>query len=106
MSMLAMIRERMRSGVERLRWYASIIGERLKAEISLISLLREAEDMNIMREEAARSIGHRVFELRESGGNVYEDAHVAAALEDMEALETQIEELREGANLLGEVGEE
>ena len=106
MSMLAVIRERLRSGIERLRWYASVVGERLRAEISLISLLREAEDLNLMREEAARSIGHRVFDLRESGRNVYEDPDVAAALEDMEALEGQIEELREGASLLGEVEEE
>ena len=102
--MLNVIRDRIRQGIEKLRWYAELIGQRVKAESALIGLLGQAHDLEARRDEAACRIGYRLLELWEQEGvNPYEDQQVAEALSEIRDLDEEIGGLREQASLVGEV---
>ncbi|MCK4911956.1 MAG: hypothetical protein KAR83_09950 [Thermodesulfovibrionales bacterium] len=102
--MLVMIRQRLRQGMEKLRWYAELIGQRVKAESALIGLLGQAHDLEGRRDEAASRIGYRLLELWEAEGvNPYEDPQVAEALTEIRDLDEEIAGLKEQASLVSEV---
>ncbi len=102
--MLNVIRDRLRRGIEKLRWYAELIGERFKAESAVIKLLGESYDLERRRDEAAQSIGYRMLELWDDKGvNVFEDPQVAEALSEVRDLDEEISGLREQASLVSEV---
>ena len=102
--MIALIRERLRQGIEKLRWYAELIGERVKAESVLISLLGDAYDLERRRDEAASRVGYRLLELwDEDSVNVFEDPQVAEALSEVRDLDEEISGLKEQASLASEV---
>ena len=102
--MLNVIRDRLRQGIEKLRWYAELIGERMKAEGALIRLLGQAHDLEMRRDEAAQRAGYRLLELWDDKGvNVFEDPQVAEALSEVRDLDEEISGLREQASLVSEV---
>lgn len=102
--MIAMIRQRLRQGIEKLRWYGELIGERLRAESALITLLGQAHDLEGRRDKAAQSAGYRLLELwDEDGVNVFKDPQVAEALSEVRDLDEEISGLKEQASLVSEV---
>ena len=104
--MINVIRERLRAGLEKLRWYAELIGERIRAESAIIRLLGEAYDLDRMRDDAARRAGYRLLELwDEEGINVFEDHHVAEALSEAKLLDDEINGLKDQASLVNEISE-
>ncbi len=105
--MLNVIRDRARRGLEKLRWYAKLIVERIRAESALIRLLGHAHDLERSRDEAAQSAGYRLLELWDDKGvNVFEDPQVAEALSEVRLLDEEISGLREQASLVSEVESE
>ena len=104
---LAGIRESLKRGMNSFRWYARIIGERMRAEAALISLLKQAEDLKEHRDQAALGLAYRIFELRDEAAatNVFEDQEVAERMDEIEELETEMAELKEQASLVVEVEE-
>ncbi len=104
--MINVIRERLRAGLEKLRWLAVLIGERIRAESALIRLLGEAYALDRRRDDAAQRVGYRLLELwDEEGINVFEDPQVAEALSEARDLDDEINGLKEQASLVSEVEE-
>lgn len=104
--MLNVIRDRIRQAIGKLRWYALLIGQRVKAESVLISLLGQAHDLEGRKDEAASRVGYRLLELwGEEGVNPYEDQQVAEALTEIQDLDEEIGGLKEQASLASEVEE-
>lgn len=101
--MLYKIKKSIEEGWSRLRWFASIVSERLKVEIAVIRLLRESADMEKKREELVGDIGERVFELRASSDmNIYEDSKVTAALKELETLDGELGQLKSRVSAIGQ----
>jgi hypothetical protein len=104
--MVLRIRESMQKGMETLRWYASVVNERLKVEVAVIQLLRKSEVLEKKRRQKARLIGERVFELRKSGdADLRADGTIMAALKELEALDQEITEMKRKASQIGETEE-
>ncbi len=104
--MINVIRERLRTGLEKLRWFAELIGQRIRAESALIRLLGEAYDLDRRRDDAAQRAGYRLLELwDEEAINVFEDPQVAEALSEAKLLDDEINGLKDQASLVSEVEE-
>lgn len=102
--MFAMVQERLREGIEKLRWYAELIGQRFRAEVALIRLMGHAHELEQRRDEAAARAGYRLLTLWDKEGvNVFEDPEVADALTEVRELEEEIDGLKEQASLVSEV---
>ncbi len=62
---IAKISASLRRGFSNFRWYARVIGQRMRAEASLIQMLRQAEDLKEVRDLAARTLSYRLLEIRD-----------------------------------------
>jgi hypothetical protein len=100
--MLAKVKNSFAEGLVTLRWFASVLGERLKAEAAVIRLLWESHAVERKRDELMRRLGERVFELRKvEGVNIYQDRKSIETLKEVEGLESEIKGLRKRASELG-----
>ena len=102
--MLYKIKKSLEDGWDKLKWFSSILSERIKVEIAVIKLLRESAGLEKDRDRLIRDIGERVFDLRASKDiSIYKDPKVASALKELEAVDDKLVELKSQATEIGEV---
>jgi hypothetical protein len=92
------------SGVERVRWFATFVNARARAELAVFRLMADAGKLERERDRHEREIGARVFELRDRGEiNVFRDASVSAAMKEIERINQELLTLKEqAAGMTGE----
>lgn len=92
------------SGIERIKWFSSILSERMKIEFSVIKLVSDRDKKEKDRAEKMRLIGERVFELREQQDkNVLKDKVIASAISEIEKLDSEIEDINKKASEISKV---
>lgn len=90
------------AGLDKLKWLASLMNERLKVELAVIKLLSRSRDLERDRDALLNSIGERVFELRgRVDANVLDDTKVRKALTELEKLDTEIKGLKGKVSEIG-----
>ncbi|MCL5023819.1 MAG: hypothetical protein M1497_10720 [Nitrospirae bacterium] len=93
------VKENFDSGVDKVRWFSSLLNERMKVEISVFSLLYKSAEMEKKKAEMMRTIGERVFALRgEPEKTVLRDPVIIETLGELEKLNAEIEEIRKKAS--------
>jgi acetate kinase len=92
------------SGIERIKWFSSILSERMKIEFSVIKLVSDRDKKEKDRAEKLRLIGERVFELKEQHEkNVLKDKAITTAISEIEKLNSEIEDLKKKASEVSKV---
>ena len=92
------------SGIERIKWFSSILSERMKIEFSVIKLVSDRDKKEKDRAEKMRLIGERVFELREQHDkNVLKDKVITSAISEIEKLNSEIEDINEKVSEISKV---
>lgn len=91
--MIEQVRRNFSSGVEKIRWYSELLGERIKVEMAVIKLMGKAEKLKKERDKLARSIGERIFELRAELPDTCKDEFIKNILVDMEMVNEELGEL-------------
>ena len=102
--MFKRLRENFGKGTSNLKWFASVLSERLKIELAVIRLLYQSDDMEKSREELLKTIGRRVYDLRGTADkNILKDKTVMEALHEIEKIEKNIDELRQKVSEMSNV---
>ncbi|MDP2278586.1 MAG: hypothetical protein Q8K51_10230, partial [Nitrospirota bacterium] len=92
------------SGIERIKWFSSILSERMKIEFSVIKLVSDRDKKEKERAEKMRLIGERVFEVKEQQDkNVLKDKVIAGSIGEIEKLDSEIEDLNKKASEISKV---
>lgn len=92
------IKDNFDSGVDKVRWFSSLLNERVKVELSLFNLLYQSAEMEKRKAALAKTVGERVFELRNtSEKHILRDPVIIEALTNIERLDSEIEDLRKKA---------
>ncbi|MDI6744592.1 MAG: hypothetical protein QMD07_04350 [Thermodesulfovibrionales bacterium] len=92
------------SGIERIKWFSSILSERMKIEFSVIKLVSDRDKKEKERAEKLRLIGERVFELKEQHEkNVLRDKIISEAIDGIEKLNAEIEDLKKKVSEISKV---
>lgn len=95
-NMLKKIIENFKDGLSRIRWFAAVFSERVKIEIAVIKLLYRSDEMEKKRQELFRTIGERVYETKDNPEkNAFRDKVIVDAIDGIEKMEKDIEELQE-----------
>jgi hypothetical protein len=93
------IKENFDSGADKVRWFSSLMNERMKVELSLFKLLYKTTEMEKNRASLMKTIGERVFELRNaSEKRILRDPAILEALESLEKLDSEIADMRRKAS--------
>lgn len=92
------------AGIERIKWFSSLLSERMKIEFSVIKLVSDKDKKEKDRAEKLRLIGERVFELREQHDkNVLKDKVITSAISEIEKLNSEIEDINEKVSEISKV---
>lgn len=92
------------SGIERIKWFSSILSERMKIEFSVIKLVSDRDKKEKDRAEKLRLIGERVFELREQHDkNILKDKVIAGSINEIEKLDSEIEDIKKKVSEISKV---
>ncbi|MBI3377246.1 MAG: hypothetical protein HY035_02425 [Nitrospirae bacterium] len=92
------------SGIERIKWFSSILSERMKIEFSVIKLVSDRDKKEKERAEKLRLIGERVFELKEQHEkNVLKDKIIADSISEIEKLNSEIEDINKKVSEISKV---
>jgi len=86
-------------GIEQIKWFSSLLSERVKVEYSVMRLLYQAAQMEKKKEELMKTIGERVNELKSYPERyVMSDKVITGALRELEKIEREIEETKKKAS--------
>jgi predicted transcriptional regulator len=93
------LRNNFEDGIEKIKWFASLLSDRLKIELSVMKLLRESEQMEKKRDELVKKIGQRVLEMREHAERqVLKDSVIMDTMNQIEKIDQEIGETRKKAS--------
>jgi len=102
--MLKNVYENFRKGLEKLKWFATFFSERMNVEIAVFKLLYQSDEMAKKKDGFLKTIGERVVELKGHGDKiVFRDSVVSEALEEIEKLDRNIDDLRHKAGEISRV---
>lgn len=87
------------SGVEKMKWFSSLLSERLKIEYLVMKLLYQSEQMEKKRDELLKTIGQRVCELKgHSDRYILKDSVIIEALSEIEKINSEIDSTKKKAS--------
>jgi predicted transcriptional regulator len=97
--MIKRLRNNFEDGIEKIKWFASLLSDRLKIELSVMKLLHESEQMEKKRDELIKKIGRRVLEMREHADRqVLKDSVITDTMSEIEKVDQEIEQTRKKAS--------
>jgi hypothetical protein len=100
------VKENFDSGIEKVKWFTSLLNDRIRIEISLMHLLYKSNEIEKERAALLKTIGERFFELRKKPDrHIRQDPVIVETLENLEKLDAEIENLKKKADDLGRLEE-
>jgi len=104
--MIDRIRNNLNKGLDQVKWFATFLSERTKAETEIARLLFESTKIEGKIEDLYRDIGKRVLEIKEKGEKaIWKDFVIQQALDEIKHLKETAEEYRNQANDLSKLPE-
>ena len=90
--MLKRLKTNFDKGVEKIKWFSTVLSERIKIELLVIKLLFHSDKMEKKRDELLKKIGQRIYELKgDSDRNVLKDRFIAEALNEIEQINDELD---------------
>jgi seryl-tRNA synthetase len=93
------LKENFDRGIEKIKWFSTLLSDRLKIEYSVMKLLYQSEQMKKRRDELMKTIGQRIYELKgHPDSYILKDKVIADALSELERINSEIESTKKKAS--------
>lgn len=90
------VRDSLEGGIEKIRWFSTLLNERIKVEISLFKLINRSSEVEKKRDYILKAIGLRVLELRgKSERNILRDPSIIELMNQLKSIENEMEEIKD-----------
>jgi hypothetical protein len=104
--MLKRIKDSFDSGVEKIKWFSSLLSDRVKVEVSVMKLIYQSDQMERRKDDLMRTIGRRVHELKAyPDRQILKDTVIADAIAEIEQITRDIELTRKKASEISKIEE-
>jgi predicted RNase H-like nuclease (RuvC/YqgF family) len=107
--MIDKIRKSFNTGLNRIKWIATFIAERTKAETSVAKLLYESSKLENKIDDLYRDIGKRILELKdkdnEAERDVFKDFIIQQAIDEIKSLKETVEDYKSQARDINKLPE-
>lgn len=102
--MLKRLKENFMSGIEKIKWFSSLLSERIKIEYSVIRLLQQSAELEKKKDELMKKIGNRIYELKGySNIHILKDSVISDALSEIERIDKEIESNKKRASEISNI---
>ena len=102
--MIDKVKKSFSTGVLRIKWIATFLAERTKAETSVAKLLYEKTKIESKINDLYCDVGKRVMELKEKGEeDVLKDFMVQQALDEVKNLRESVDDYKSQANTINKL---
>jgi len=85
-------------GIDKVKWFAGLLSERVRIELTVFRLLHEAEELRKKRDALLRKIGEDFYQMHKSGSGSQPGREMLDAINEIDALESRIKELGDKAS--------
>jgi seryl-tRNA synthetase len=82
-------------GIGSIRWFASLLAERVRIELAVFRLTCQSEEFKKKRNALFKQIGEEVYRARNSDKGISSNRQIADAIRELESLEPKIKETDE-----------
>ncbi|NCO67472.1 MAG: hypothetical protein COY75_06160 [Nitrospirae bacterium CG_4_10_14_0_8_um_filter_41_23] len=80
------------SGIEKIKWFSSLLSERFKIEYLVMKLLYQSGQLERKRDELMKTIGQRVYKLKEHPDRyILKDRVIMESITEIEKIDAEIE---------------
>lgn len=94
-------------GIERIKWFASFLAERTRAETAIAKLFYEKSKVEDKIDDLLRDIGKRVVDLRDKGeADVFQDFTIKHAISELKDLKETVNQYKTEADKIIRLREE
>lgn len=101
--MYTRIKNDLEEGIGKIKWFAGLLSERVRIELTVFRLLYKSEELKKKRDALLRKIGDEVYQMRSTEKNVYLNAEIVEAIKEIDALEPEIKETVEKASEISRI---
>lgn len=101
--MLGRLKRDLDSAVNKIKWFASLLSERVRMEVIVFRLLYRSEELKKKRDDLFRTIGQEVYGLKGKEADVYSQKPVMDAIRELDALEPEIQETAQKASEISRI---
>jgi hypothetical protein len=99
--MFKRLKDNFDSGIEKIKWFSSLLSDRVKIEYFVMKLLYQSEQMGKKRDELIKTIGLRVYELKGyPDRQILKDRVIIEALNEIEKINNELNETKKKASEL------
>jgi len=104
--MLKRIKDSFDSGVGKIKWFSSLLSDRVKVEVSVMKLMYQSDQMERRKNDLMKTIGRRVHELKEyPDRQILKDRIIEDALIEIDQITSEIELTRKKASEISKTEE-
>ena len=91
--MYTRIKNDLGEGLSRAKWFANLLSERLRIELTIVRLLSGSEELKRKRNILLQKVGEETYRMRKDEANAHPSQEMLDAIKEIEALESQITEI-------------
>jgi hypothetical protein len=101
--MYSRIKNDLDNGIEKIKWFARLLSERVRIEMVIFRLSYQSEELKKKRDSLLRSVGEEIYLMRKSEKGIHANRRIIDSLAEIEALEPQIKETNDRISEINQV---
>jgi len=90
--MYTRLKNDLEDGLNKIRWFAGLLSERVRIELTVFRLLYRAEELKKKRDILLKKIGEEIYHMHNTEKGLHPSTEVIDIIKEIEALEPQIKE--------------
>ncbi len=90
--MYARIKKDLDEGLGKVKWFAGLLSERVRIELTVFRLLYKSEELKKKRDALLRKIGEEIYLMHKSDRSFQPSKEILDTINEIDALEPQIKE--------------
>ena len=90
--MYTRLKNDLEDGLNKIRWFAGLLSERVRIELTVFRLLYRAEELKKKRDILLKKIGEEIYHMHNTEKDLHLSTELIDIIKEIEALESQIKE--------------
>jgi seryl-tRNA synthetase len=101
--MYARIKKDLDEGIGKIKWFASLLSERVRIELTVFRLLYKSEELKKKRDALLKQIGEEIYQMHKSDKAIQSSKGILDAINEIDVLEPQIKDAVDKASEISRI---